>query len=292
LRNYSINLSKEKKDILNHLVADLAAIDHVVAVVLGGSHVTGWANENSDLDIGIYYYESLPFNTEQIKLVAQKYNVNKPLTVTGFYQWGPWVNGGAWVNTASGEVDFVYRNINQVKATIEKAQNGLIEYNYEQQPPFGFSSIIYLSEIYHCIPLHDPDKIVEGLKKKVSIYPPKLKKTIIQQSLWQAEFSLWHAEKFAKAQDVYNTIGCLSRSTKYIVESLFALNEIYPMGDKWAIDILKKTTICPVGFDQQINNTLSLNEQSLLQNVAYLNELFKQTVQLAREEYVPLFQLK
>lgn len=45
------------------------------------------------------------------------------------------------------------------------------------------------------------------------------------------------------------------------------------MGDKRAIDIIKRTPICPVGFEQHINNTLSVNKQSLVQNVAEMNQV-------------------
>jgi hypothetical protein len=136
------------------------------------------------------------------------------VTVTDFYQWGAWVNGGAWIDTISGEVDFVCRNIEQVKSTIEKSKDGIYETDFEQQPPYGFSSVIYLAETHYCIPLYDPDKVIQELKMEVKDYPPKLKQTIIQQSLWSAEFTLWQADKYAKEFDLYNTVGCFTRALK------------------------------------------------------------------------------
>jgi hypothetical protein len=35
--------------------------------------------------------------------------------VTGTYEWGPWVNGGAWIQTSAGKVDFLYKNLDQVR---------------------------------------------------------------------------------------------------------------------------------------------------------------------------------
>ncbi|HET9278359.1 MAG TPA: nucleotidyltransferase domain-containing protein, partial [Flavitalea sp.] len=89
---------------LDEIVNDLKRVDNIVALVLGGSHCIGMATENSDLDIVIYYHETSPFDIEQIKLIARKYSVDETFTVTDFYQWGAWVNGGAWINTVSGEV--------------------------------------------------------------------------------------------------------------------------------------------------------------------------------------------
>jgi len=44
--------------------------------------------------------------------------------VVGFYEWGPWVNGGAWMHTEVGKVDILYRDINQIENTIDEAQLG------------------------------------------------------------------------------------------------------------------------------------------------------------------------
>lgn len=214
-------------------------VDDVMAVVLGGSYATGMATENSDLDIGIYYSEINPFEIEKVRDIAKKFSNNDPPTVTGFYEWGPWVNGGAWISTIVGKVDFLYKNIEQITRTIDNAKNGIWENIFEQQPSYGFSSIIFLSETQSSLPLYDPYDVVKRLKESVKQYPQKLKQSVIQQSLWSAEFTIWQAEKYARKNDTFSTIGCLTRATKSIVTSLFAVNELYPMGDKRAISILE-----------------------------------------------------
>jgi hypothetical protein len=90
-------------------------------VVLGGSHATGNFTEGSDLDLGIYYFDDKKFDIDGIKTVAKKYSNNGNPTVTDFYEWGHWVNGGAWIKTSCGKLDFIYKNINQIKLTIEQA---------------------------------------------------------------------------------------------------------------------------------------------------------------------------
>lgn len=62
------------------------------------------------------------------------------------------------------KVDFIYRNLEQVTTTIQKAKNGEWENHFEQQPPYGFSSIIYLAEINTCISLYDPDAFISLIK--------------------------------------------------------------------------------------------------------------------------------
>jgi predicted nucleotidyltransferase len=286
-----MKLTNDKQKLLTDLTTELKQVDGVKAIVLGGSYATGMATENSDLDIGIYYYEDNPFDVEKIKNIAKTFSVSEQPTVTGFYEWGAWVNGGAWINTTIGEVDFIYKNIDQISKTIENAKNGIWENDFEQQPPYGFSSIFFLSETHCCLPLYDPEDILRKLKEGVKVYPQKLKQAVIQQSLWAAEFTIWQAEKFAVKFDTFNTVGCLTRATKSIVNALFAINEIYPMGDKRAVSILEQAKQTPPNLTQKIDDILCCNKELLHENVAMLKILFNQIVELADGAYKPYYNL-
>ncbi len=151
------------------------------------------------MDVGLYYLAEAPFDIAGIKKVAENIAVQPP-TVTGFYEWGQWVNGGAWIQTRAGKVDFLYRNIHQVEQTIEHAFQGIVEHDYDQQPTHGFYSIIYLAETDICIPLYDPLQHIARLKQLVKTYPPKLKEKVVANALWSAEFTLAHASSFAKVR--------------------------------------------------------------------------------------------
>jgi hypothetical protein len=285
-------LPKEKKETLNNIVIDLKQTSNVVAVVLGGSYSAGNATETSDMDIGIYYSEKKPFNINEIKNIAKKYAINGNPTVTGFYEWGPWVNGGAWIETACGKVDFLYRNVEHIISTIEKSKKGEWENHFEQQPPYGFSSIIYLAETKSCVPLYDPDEVILKLKAEVQIYPAKLKETVIQQSLWSAEFTIWHADYFYKKQDIYNVTGCLTRAVKNIVTALFAINELYPISDKRAIEILEKAGKKPLNLKEKVEHILCADKHTINTNINSLNELFKETIELINGTYNPFLQIE
>jgi len=286
-----MKLPDEKQRLLDSIIDDLKLIDGVKAIVLGGSYAIGMATESSDLDIGIYYSNSNPFDIEKIRQLAEKYSATEPPTVTNFYEWGPWVNGGAWITTEKGEVDFLYKNIDQISATIDNAKNGIWENNFEQQPPYGFSSIIFLAETQSSIVLYDPDGVIKTLKESVSQYPKKLKQSVVQQSLWSAEITIWQAEKFALKNDVYNTVGCLTRAAKNIVTALFAINEIYPMGDKRAIDIIEQANHKPINLTKKINEILCCNNSKIIDIVIKLKELFKETVDLTQGAYKSYYKL-
>jgi hypothetical protein len=286
-------IPKEIQELLEAILSELAAIDNVQAIVLGGSYSTGMATETSDLDIGIYYFESEPFDISTIQGIAGKYAHDSSPTVTGFYEWGPWVNGGAWIHTQHGKVDFIYKNINQIQTTIDNAKNGVWENHYEQQPPFGFSSIIFLAETACCIPLHDPKGIIAALKSQVAEYPPKLKQSVIQQSLWAAEFTLWYAEGIAakNTQDMYNIVGCLTRAVKSIIEVLFAINGLYPIGDKRALIVLEQTENRPANLTNKVNSILCCEKDRIADNVLLLRDFFNETVGMVKGAYRPYYKL-
>ena len=120
------------------------------AVVLGGSYARGRAQPGSDIDLGLLYSEADPFPIDQIRQLAVAVNDEADPVVTGFQEWGPWVNGGAWLTIHGQRVDFIYRNLEQLERVIVQAEAGRYEVHYLQQPPFGFFSATYLGEIDVC----------------------------------------------------------------------------------------------------------------------------------------------
>jgi hypothetical protein len=75
------------------------------------------------------------------------------------YEWGPWVNGGAWIETSSGKIDLLYRSLEHIERVIQDSNNGKFFSDFLQQPPYGFYSVTYLAETKACIPLIQPKLI-------------------------------------------------------------------------------------------------------------------------------------
>ena len=93
----------------------LGKIDGVVAVALGGSWVRGGAHPGSDVDLGIYYRDARRPAVEELDRLAQELGYRDPTErVTDFGGWGPWVNGGAWLQVEGTAVDWIYRELGQV----------------------------------------------------------------------------------------------------------------------------------------------------------------------------------
>jgi Domain of unknown function (DUF4037) len=192
-------------------------------------------------------------------------------------------------------VDFLYRGLEHVERVIREAEAGRYQLDYAQQPPFGFFSATYLGEIAVCIPLFDPDGSIERLKRLVAKYPEALRRAVVQDNLWAAEFNLVaFAPKCAARGDVYGTAACLTRAVNQIVLALFALNRKYLLNDKTALAEIAEVEFVPQEFGSRVRKTLASlgeSETSLEIAVKIVGEIFLGTVALAQELYRPRYEL-
>jgi Domain of unknown function (DUF4037) len=124
------------------------------------------------------------------------------------------------------------------------------------RPPHGFHEHIYLGEIHYCRALHDPRGLLRELKSAVAIYPPKLKRAIIEKCLWEAGFSLEIARKPATRGETSYVSGCLFRGVACMVQALFALNERYFVNEKGSVLAADSFAVRPEGFGEAASELL------------------------------------
>lgn len=288
-------LSPEQRQLVSSLAERLGAVRGIKAVVLGGSHARGRAQPGSDIDLGLFYLEAAPFSIQSIRELAEAVNDTPGPVVTGFYGWGPWVNGGAWLTIGGQRVDFLYRSIEHVERVIADAEAGRYEVHYAQQPPFGFFSGTYLGEIAVCVPLFDPEARLAVLKRRVRIYPEGLRQAVVRDYLWAAEFGLSaFARKFATRSDVYGTAACLTCAVNQLVLALFALNCQYPINDKTALAEIAEFERAPRDFGPRVQETLShvgISSAELVGAIESIAQLLRETIDLAEGLYQPRYTL-
>jgi hypothetical protein len=274
------------------LVDALAAVPGIVAIALGGSRATGTARPDSDTDIALYYREADPPQREAIRAAASV--VDPAAAPTDLYGWGPWVNGGAWLHTTGGRVDLIYRNLDQVERALSEAAAGRVEWDFHQQPATGFHNVIYYAETAICVPLHDPDGALTVLKERVRDYPPALRDAIISVHGWGAEFSLHHARGAAARGDVYNAVGGLMRAAGHLTQVLFALNRVYFLSDKGALEAVDRFVLAPPDYASRVRSLLAApgaDAAALTASVDAMTTLAHAALALAGDSYQPPFRL-
>jgi hypothetical protein len=289
------NLPAEKRRLLEAIAGQLQKIPSVVAVVLGGSYAAGLARPDSDIDVGLYYREASPFSVDAVRSIAERTCLpGSAPVVTELYGWGAWVNGGSWIQTSIGKVHLLYRNLDRVQRVIEEGRKGIWRHDYDQQPPFGFRSVVYFGETFICVPLYDPAGEIARLKAAVATYPEALRHRIVQDSLWNAEFSLLLCRNFENAGDVYNAVGCMTRVSQFLVHALFALNKEYFVSDKYAIRLIDQFDVRPRDFTARLSEILSKpgsTSAELQRSSGLLFPLWRETCDLSAGLYKPRFDL-
>jgi predicted nucleotidyltransferase len=286
-------LPKDKHHFVSAMCNALAGIPGIQAICLGGSYARGTATASSDIDIGIYYSEHCPPSIDAIRSLAKKFDPTVT-TVTELYEWGPWVNGGAWLNTQNGKVDWLYRNLDQVNRVIEDALKGLFVWDFRQQPPYGFFSVTYLADLQHNIPLYDPKQIFVEFNNAIKVYPKPLKKSLIGEHLWSVEFSHLNAQKLADRGCIYGTVGCMTRIVSELTQVLFALNEVYFASEKEALKTIESFLAKPREYTNRINEILSYPGQgkALIQSLKKLGEIIRETIVLCKPLYTSKYSMK
>src|SRR6058998_1775804 len=136
----------EPLSIADLVAARLGEIRGVTAVALGGSRARGTAEADSDIYLGIYYQPSRPPSLELLRQLARDlHSGDSSAEVTDFGEWGPWVNGGAWLRIQGLEVDWLYRDLQRVSNVVVDCTRGVVACDYYLGHPHGFHSHIYLA---------------------------------------------------------------------------------------------------------------------------------------------------
>jgi hypothetical protein len=290
------SLGPARAETLAQLVAAIAPLGGVVALALGGSHARGRANAASDVDLALFYTERAPFSMEALRELCARHDDTRAPVVAGFFEWGPWVNGGAWLTIRGARFDLLYRSAEQLGRALADAQAGRWQLDFAQQAPFGYFSGTLLGELASCVPLHDPDGALAALKARVSRYPEPLRAAVVQGALWQVELGLRaFAPKLAARGEVVGAVGCMTRFAAYLVLALFALNRAWLVSDKTALVEIAGFAHAPRDFGARLSAVLAApgaSPEALAGSLAQIDALFRETCALAGDLYVSRYALR
>lgn len=271
---------------ISNIVESLKKINGVSALVLGGSRARGTETPSSDIDIGIYYDTEKELDITQLRRVAARIDDDhRENLVTEIGGWGPWINGGGWLQVNQTPVDFLFRDLNKVSHVVEQCVMGNITIDYQPGHPHGFVNSIYFAEIALCKVLWDPSGKISTLKSSTIPYPSVFQKAIIQKFFWESNFSLENGFKGIYKKDLSYIAGCCFRSVSCLNQVLFAINETYLMNEKGATAIANSFRIVPSNYSHRINEIFALiteDQDGLKTALNLLHELIQETENLLK----------
>jgi predicted nucleotidyltransferase len=264
-------------ELAHQIAARLGEIEGVIAVVLGGSWARGAGTPASDIDLGIYYDGDNRPSIMQLRALASELDDRHAADLaTDYGGWGPWIDGGAWLEIGGQRVDWIYRNFQRIRGFILDCREGRTQMHYQPGHPHGFASYIYMGEVSYCIPLHDPHGQLAELKSRTTSYPTALKTALLNHNLWEAGFALDTCRKSAARGDVYHVTGNLFRCASCLIQALFALNETYWINEKGSLATADAFALSPVNLYQRVTANLAnigTNPTSLSNSVALFDRL-------------------
>ncbi|MDQ6420785.1 nucleotidyltransferase domain-containing protein [Paenibacillus sp. LHD-117] len=274
--------------IIARIVEHLKQIDGVQALVLGGSRAKGTEHAGSDIDIGIYYSADYGLDITGLRRIASSLDDDlRDDLVTEIGGWGPWINGGGWLKVNQTPVDFIYRDLHKVSNVMDQSLSGKITIDYQPGHPHGFINSIYVAEIALCKVLWDPSGLVGELKSRTAPYPRAMQNSIVQQFLWEANFSMEIGKKGIYKKDLSYIAGCSFRAIACLNQVLFALNETYCMNEKGATAIADAFRMVPSQYADRINRILALvgEEEAGMENALnVLRDLIRETEEIVERQ--------
>jgi Nucleotidyltransferase domain len=234
---------------LRDLAGRLVEVPGVVGVLLGGSRARGTHTPESDTDLGLYYRP--PLDVAALGALAR--GVAGPQArVTRPGEWGPWVDGGAWLTVDGSAVDWIYRDVDRVAAAWHDAEQGRYAFHGQVGHPLGVPDFAYAGELVLGVVLADPTGELAALRERASRYPRALTDALVA-GLWEADFLVGGARKGVSRGDTAWIAGCLFRVVGVCVHALHGAAGRWLVTERGAVAAAAALPGAPGGFRQRVD---------------------------------------
>jgi hypothetical protein len=243
-------------DELLSLIERFARSDYGIA--LGGAHAKGVADSESDLDL--YLFADQVLGVQERERLCVESGV-APASIVSWGLPGAFVQGGTDFYVDGLKVECWLRSVAYVDEILDECKRGVVRREFVTWTVMGYYRHCTLSDLYNMRPLADPAGILARWKAEVSVYPPRLRETILREHLQAARFwpDNYHYKTAVERCDVIYTTGIVQQVVHNLIQVLFALNRVYFAGDKKLALALDHLELGPPDVSRRIEELLSLD---------------------------------
>jgi hypothetical protein len=200
------------------LADELAGLPGVVAVVLGGSRATGTARPDTDWDLGVYYRCAQPLDPADVRALGH------PGVVSELGEWGPIVNGGAWLTVAGLAVDVLFRDYDRVRGWLGDAEHGRFAVLAQNGYLAGAPTYLPVGELAVCVPLRG--------RLLRPVFPEPLAAAAPPRWEGRAGVALLFAETHAGRNDAVGCAGMLAAAVLCAAHARLAARREWALNEK------------------------------------------------------------
>ncbi|MBO3665045.1 DUF4037 domain-containing protein [Microbacterium sp. NEAU-LLB] len=222
------------------MAEDLLGVPGIVGVTLGGSRARGTHRLDSDWDLGLYY-------RGELDVAALQALAGPGVEVAAPGDWGPWVDGGAWLRVDGVAVDWILRDLDRVERIWAGCRVGRYEVAVQAGHPLGFWSPCYAGELALAKVIADPSGALATLREQMTEYPEALRRALISAA-WEAEFLAHNATKGASRADSLYVSLCTSRAIGILTQALHAHARRWLLNEKGALEASEALPAAPADF--------------------------------------------
>ncbi len=202
------------------LAAGLAGLPGAVAVVLGGSRATGTHRPDSDWDLGVYYRGTL--DPGEVRRLGHSGYVSE------LGEWGPIMNGGAWLTVDGTPIDVLFRDLDVVERWLAEAEAGRFEVLVQNGYIVGAPTYVPVGELAINRPLSGELPRPE--------YPEPLATAAAERWRGRAGVSLMFAETHAAAADAVCCAGMLADAVLSAAHARLAERRQWALNEKRLVE--------------------------------------------------------
>jgi predicted nucleotidyltransferase len=212
------------------VASELAGLPGVTSVVLGGSRANDTHRPDSDWDLGVYYRGAL--DPGDVRRLGHSGYVSE------LGEWGPIMNGGAWLTVEDTPIDVLFRDLDVVERWLADAERGRFEVLVQNGYVVGAPTYVPVGEL--AINL-----LLSGELPRPE-YPEPLAAAAAERWHGRAGVSLMFAEIHAAAGDATACAGMLADAVLSAGHARLAERHQWALNEKRLVERAGLTEVQPL----------------------------------------------